>query len=285
MSSRSNRRVIAQQTLDILKSGQYTATDGTTIALGTDIKAALEASRFYNVDDAHTLYAERDLRLQGMQHETEISVFNETTLNAARRLASDEDLDVLCLNFASAKNPGGGFLNGSEAQEESLSRASAIYPTMLKWPEHFDYHRKNINTLYSDRMIYSPGVPVFRDDDDQLLEDPYLTSFITSPAVNRGAMERNQPDDLVKLEAVMFERINKVLAIAVANGHNCLVLGAWGCGVFRNDPKQIAELFARHLDVGGTYHNVFEKIAFAVLDRTGKKHGVDAFKDRFATAE
>jgi hypothetical protein len=63
MSSRSNRRVIAQQTLDILKSGQYTTKNGTTIALGTDIKAALEACRFYNVDDARTLYAERDLRL------------------------------------------------------------------------------------------------------------------------------------------------------------------------------------------------------------------------------
>jgi hypothetical protein len=64
MSSRSNRRVIAQQTLDTLKSGKYTATNGTTIALGTDIKAALEACRFYNVDDARTLYAERDLAIK-----------------------------------------------------------------------------------------------------------------------------------------------------------------------------------------------------------------------------
>lgn len=281
MSSRSNRRVIAQRTLDILERGHYTAPNGAAVQMHFDIKEAIKQSKFYGLDAYDKVFSLRDEKLANIKNTTEFEVFNETTLSAASRLAQSDDLNPLCLNFASAKNPGGGFLGGSEAQEESLARSTGIYPTLTKWPEHYAYHRKNLNTLYSDRMIYSPNVPVFLDDDSNLLDEHYLTSFVTSPAVNLGALKRNQPSDVQEINEVMLERMNKLLAIAVANGHNSLILGAWGCGVFRNDPSNIASLFGQHLLAGGKYHNVFKKVVFAVLDNTKDSHVVGAFEQQF----
>jgi len=59
-----------------------------------------------------------------------------------------------------------------------------------------------------------------------------------------------------------------VLTVALLHGYEHLVLGAWGCGVFRNDPREIAELFADALLQGGRFHKRFATVTFAVLDQT-----------------
>ena len=90
-----------------------------------------------------------------------VEVTAETTLAAARRLGGD----AACLVFASARNPGGGFLTGAQAQEESLARASALHSCRQAAPQFYAVHRQQPDLRYSDRVIYSPSVPVFRDDD------------------------------------------------------------------------------------------------------------------------
>src|SRR5207253_5281746 len=115
-----------------------------------------------------------------------VEVTAETTLSAARRLATT-GARVIALNFASAKNPGGGFLAGSQAQEESLARSSALYACLEPQREFYEHNRALRSALYSDHILFSPGVPVFRDDAGRLLDEPYLVSFITAPAVNAGA--------------------------------------------------------------------------------------------------
>ena len=92
-------------------------------------------------------------------HQTGLHVSHGTTLELARTLVEQYSA-LACLNFASAKNPGGGFLSGSQAQEESLARASGLYATLQTQPEYYDYHRQGSSSLYSDHMIFSPGVPV-----------------------------------------------------------------------------------------------------------------------------
>lgn len=130
--------------------------------------------------------------------------------------------------------------------------------------------------MYTSWAIYSPDVPVFRDDAGTFLEAPWLCSMLTAPAVNAGAVPEHRRREIGR---VMGERIERVLAIAAAHGHDTLVLGAWGCGAFKNDPEEIAELFQRALD--GPFRGVFALVHFAVLDDRGGRT-IGPFARRFA---
>jgi uncharacterized protein (TIGR02452 family) len=145
----------------------------------------------------------------------------------------------------------------------------------------YDFHTSQGDAMYSDYAIYSPDVPVFRDDEGTLLNQPYLCSFLTAPAANaKVVLERNR-GRRDELRQVMDRRIRKILAIAAAHGHEELVLGAWGCGVFGNDSQEVAELFRHALD----YHfrGVFTKIIFAVLDGSEESRFIGPFQRLFAS--
>lgn len=155
-----------------------------------------------------------------------IEITSETTLAAAKWLVVDRQVaQTLCLNFASAKNPGGGFQNGSQAQEESLERASGLYPCIAQMEEMYQYNRSRNTCLYSDYMIYSPKVPLFRDDHDRLLEDPYLVSFVTSPAVNAGVVRERESEKIRLIDRVKCDRIAKIISIAAAHQYRALTIG------------------------------------------------------------
>jgi uncharacterized protein (TIGR02452 family) len=136
--------------------------------------------------------------------------------------------------------------------------------------------------MYSHCAIYSPGVPVIRDDNGRLLDEPIYCAFITAPAVNAGVVLQRNPERRTEIRSTMAERICRVLAIAAAHGHDTLVLGAWGCGVFRNDPQEIAELFRDAL--AGPYQGVFARIVFAVIDRSPDRSPFTVFRDVFREA-
>lgn len=103
------------------------------------------------------------------QLETTISVSNCTTFAAAKSLIDAGYKNPLCLNFASAKNPGGGFLSGSAARERCLARASGLYQSLSSQMTYYDVNRSHTSSLYTNHIIYSPSVPVFRSDDDMLI--------------------------------------------------------------------------------------------------------------------
>jgi uncharacterized protein (TIGR02452 family) len=269
--SRNHNAAIAADTLEILKRGSYIAPSGRTVSIHSDLERSVRASALWTPE------ALRDLEPQMQEFDMTLEVTGETTLEEARRRSSEGA--VLCLNFASAKNPGGGFLGGAQAQEESLARSSGLYPTLTAHPEFYGFHRAQNDLLYSHRMIYSPGVPVFRDDAGELLEEPYLASFIPSAAPNAGAMAINQPASLERVPAVLLERAGLVLRLAAHVGARRLVLGAWGCGVFRNDPETVAGVFAHWLE--GEYAHAFEHVTFAVYDRSKDQATLEAFRRAF----
>lgn len=186
---------------------------------------------------------------------------------------------MFVLNFASARNPGGGFLGGSQAQEESLARSSGLYPCLMAQFALYEFNRGNPSCLYSDWMIYSPGVPVFRNDDGVLLDAPYDATFLTAPAVNAGAVRQNEPDAVGRIDATNRERARKLLWIANHHGHRTLILGAWGCGVFRNDPRAMAGMFADLLH--GEFAGCFDRVVMAVYDRTAGQQVLAAFTQAF----
>lgn len=279
MTSRSNRRVIAEETVAILDRGTYES-GGQSISIQSQQAAAIAGTHLYRPEACETLAA--DLAPPASPHATQFRVDNCTTFAAVRRLLSEGFADPVCLNFASAKNPGGGFLSGSQAQEECLARASSLYATLQTALPYYEVNRAGRTCLYTHHLIYSPQVPVFRDDDDQLLSEPYATSIITSPAVNAGAVKTNEPQNVAQIEPVMRERLAHVLSVAIAHGHDALVLGAWGCGVFRNDPAQVARWMHEALTQDPRFVGAFARVDFAVLDFTKEKHSFESFRRQFA---
>jgi uncharacterized protein (TIGR02452 family) len=193
VNGRTTRAQVARQTLEILDRGFYESRAGQVVRIEGALEAALSGSIHYRPTDFDEVFALRDriMAERGVQTPIEFEVVNETTLSAAGRLAqADDNANPLALNFASAKNPGGGFLKGSQAQEESLARASGLYRCVVQMQAMYEANRRLRSCLYTDNMIYSPQVPVLRDDGDQLLEAPYLVSFVTAPAVNAGVVRR-----------------------------------------------------------------------------------------------
>jgi uncharacterized protein (TIGR02452 family) len=249
--NREARVRIAQETLDIMASGHYTNRRNNLVDISTDLKYAVDNTIHYKPED----FEKKHYTPQACS----IEVTSESTFAATRRLVATEE-NVCCLNFASAKNPGGGFINGAHSQEETLSRASGLYACQINKMEMYKINRAHDSCLYTNHMLFSPLVPVFRDDDDNLLDEHYRVSIITAPAVNAGALKMEEMD---YLPTVMYERIEKLLQLAVAEKQTTLVLGAWGCGVFRNDPKDMAKWFAQHLQ-SEQFNKAFKRVVFAI---------------------
>jgi uncharacterized protein (TIGR02452 family) len=270
---RSDLAGLAEETLAILQAGRYTHHSGRVVDLGKHLRQAKDGTCSYPPEARVPVPA-------FPERPTRIEVVNDSTLEAARRLA-DQGHRVVALNFASAKNPGGGFRTGARAQEESLVRASGLYAMLLGDPM-YDHHRSRNDPMYTTWVIYSPDVPVFRLDEGQLLDEPYFCSFLTSPAVNVGALRQREHRG-EEIRRVMQERVERVLAVAALHGHEVLVLGAWGCGVFQNDPEQIADLF--RLALTGRFRGAFTQVVFAVLDSSGKTQSLGPFERVLGAAQ
>jgi uncharacterized protein (TIGR02452 family) len=218
--------------------------------------------------------------------QTEFELANETTLQGSTRLVESGNYQHIgVLNFASAKNPGGGFLGGAKAQEESLARSSGLYPSLRRCPDYYAFHRQLKTSLYSDWMIFSPHCPILRTDRGEWLEAPFVVSFITSPAPNAGAVRANEHHNLPKIPAAFRERISKLLALALSHECDALILGAWGCGAFRNDPQVVAPIFWEHLGTAGQYWGRFKKVQFSVLDTSKTQNIYNVFAKYFGEME
>ncbi|TXS49210.1 TIGR02452 family protein [Streptomyces sp. t39] len=263
-------RGIARQTEEIVAAGGYRLPGGREVDLGKAVAAALEGTALYGPEPLGAV--------PDTGRATVFEVTGESGTAAARRLASAAPGPVAVLNFASARNPGGGYLNGAQAQEEALCRASALYATLLRAPAYYEHHRADRSPFYSDRVIASPGVPVFRDDRGALLDEPFLAGFLTSPAPNAGVIARRFPDQAHRVPAALAARAERVLETAVVRGYRRLVLGAWGCGVFRNDPAEVAGAFRALLGPDGRFGGHFDEVVFAVLDRTAGAVTLGAFR-------
>jgi uncharacterized protein (TIGR02452 family) len=272
--NRGSLEGIARETVKICGAGEYQTSTGKQISLADDIKRAVKGTVLYSPD---TLPA---IAPKGPLVETRIEVANETAFRGLVKLAARGG-HIACLNFASARNPGGGFLGGTRAQEEALARASALYPCLLAAPGYYARNRANGSAVYLDLVIFSPQVPFFRKDAGDLLEDPLLASVITAPAPNRGAVAQNEPRNLPSVEPALRRRAEMVLHVAQAHGVERLVLGAWGCGVFRNDPARVASIFGALLKPPGRFAGVFGDVLFSVYDRAEPPLTLRAFGNAF----
>ncbi len=254
---------MAKDTLDILAKKYYINENNEKINIENELEISKKETFLFTPEQLSKI---KESPMPEASFETKIETWKCSSLKAILRLAEEENQEkIMCLNFASAKNPGGGFINGAEAQEESLARTSGLYESLLQAWDYYTIHRAMESCFYTDTMIYSPKVPVFRKDKGELLSKPVLCNFITSPAVNAGVVKRQEPERAHEILDAMDLRMDKMLSLALQQGNEVLILGAWGCGVFKNDPKEIAGLFRKYIQ--GKYKNKFKRVVFAVLTK------------------
>jgi uncharacterized protein (TIGR02452 family) len=275
---RSSRAEMARTTLQALDSGGYHNDRNEWVDVKRCLAKAVQSSRGFAPD------ANLSPPLHN-RYESQIEVKSTSTIGALRQLQSEGVTNMACLNFASAKNPGGGFLNGALAQEESLAAASGLYPCLLSQPAYYEINRTCDTCLYTDWIIWSPNVPFLRDDDGAWLDAPFTTGVITAPAPNAGAVHRNEPHRAPEILPTLRQRTHRVLQVATEQGVETLILGAWGCGVFRNDPAQVAGVFAELLRPDGLFGGTFQRIVFAIYDSSPGTPVLNAFQAAFPTSQ
>jgi len=265
MNARTNNVSIAKETLAILKQKYYNSPNGNKINISEALDAAVKGSVLYQNEISFVENESVKLPL--------IEVTPETTAQAAQRLLCIHK-DVVVLNFASARNPGGGFLSGAIAQEEDLCRCSGLYSCLKSKPIFYNENILCDNTYYTDNIIYSPNVPFFRSEHFLFLENPFCVSVITAPAPNIRGM--NNIDEK-QLFDVLSNRISKILKIAAYHNHKNIILGAFGCGAFGNDPLMVAHIFLNSLKM----FNYFGNVCFAIYSNKGDLTNLNAFKKIF----
>lgn len=220
-----------------------------------------------------------------------IVVSGKRSLEAAEYYAK-QGKKTCVLNFASATNPGGGVVHGSSAQEESICRCSTLYPCLNSkylWQNFYSVHREARNPLHNNDCVYTPDVCVFKSDtnfpEPLCKEDWWKANILTCAAPHL----RERPSNVMnpcagnvaakityaELERLLKYRIRRIFEVAASHGNDVFVLGAFGCGAFRNPPEIVARVFN---DIMQDFLCHFESIEYAVFHIDREVANYEAFK-------
>ena len=221
-------------------------------------------------------------------HGQEIRLDDARTFEAAVKLRKEfPDKKIAVLNFASATTPGGGVKNGSAAQEEALCRCSTLYAALDRpflWQQFYLKNRAAHSRLYSDALIYSPGVVICKTDDKapkRLTRGQFVTVDVISCAAPNLRGDAADPSGasaripLRQLYELQLSRARHVFHIAACQRADILVLGAFGCGAFRNDPKTVASAWRTAQTI---YRERFDVIEYAV-PKSASEENHEAFRE------
>jgi uncharacterized protein (TIGR02452 family) len=200
-------------------------------------------------------------------HQTKYVCSGKRSFEAAKDYKGKK---IAVLNFANNHSIGGSPFSAG-AQEESLCRCSTLLPCLEAMNEPFyqkhicQFASKEINYMGNDDLIYTPDVVVFKTDErtDPIypkMMDPsewYKVDVITSAAPQL----RKVRTLTANYNDVIFSRIKKILDVAAKEHAEVLILGAWGCGAFKNDINVVSDTFYSLLK---NYN--FEVVEFALSD-------------------
>jgi len=229
--------------------------------------------------------------VQPKTNKATVVVSGKRSLEAAEVYAK-QGKKVCVLNFASATNPGGGVVNGSSAQEECICRCTTLYPCLNNddlWTSFYAPHRKAANPLYNNDCIYTPNVCVFKSDinfpEPLQKNEWWKVNILTcaapnlrerpSNAINPHAGYKPAKVTTAELEALLTARVRRIFEVAVANENKVLILGAFGCGAFRNPPEIVANVFNKVMQ---DYLGYFDTIEYAVYHTEREVANYEAFK-------
>lgn len=252
---------LAGSALAAITRGRYADTQGRQVDWREPLARARAAKRTLAPDAA------LPTRHGGLVPMPRVEVSNESALSAARRFV-DQGLAPLVLSFANGNRPGGGWLGGALAQEETLCRSTGLFH-VLDGDPMYEHHCRLSGSRFSDWTVLAPGVPVFRDVQGLPLDSPWCVDVISCAAP--CAHEIGQPE----AGELMRQRIQRILAVARAFGYRALVLGAWGCGAYGNDIERTAKDFAAAL--AGDFLGAFADVVFAIPDWSTERRSLAPF--------
>ena len=285
---------LLKETLSIMNRGYYYSDEAKVTLQLT--KAQMQQAYVILPDEIQQMGKSKIRRTIYNQGRCSIECLKMDSLSAARRQYKDymqtfthSDKPVLVLNFASPLKPGGGVWTGAKSQEQDLCHKSSLLLSLESDPskKFYNYHHNLRTYLASDAMIISPQVEIIRDENDELLKnmtDTVAVLTCSAPMVTDDlyGMSNEQYQD------ILFQRIANIFKCAAHFGYDHLVLGAWGCGAFGNDPEVVAGLFYKAMIEsiydGKRIFELFRKIDFAVLDKTPSKQLYRIFR-RYFTSE
>lgn len=211
---------------------------------------------------------------------TEIEIMADNTIDAFFKTEMKEYITIL--NFASYKEPGGKFLQGSTAQEESLCHYSTLFNILSTFSKYYEWNNKNKNNaMYLNRAIYSKDILFINNP---FCSDRYAihryANVITCAAPNWSTASKYNLVDKSTNSETLDSRIKFILKIAsINNAGGTLILGAFGCGVFGQDPIEVASIFKYYLN--GEFKNVFKRVIFAIPNNFHTEN-YNAFKQVFS---
>ncbi|MCI8997082.1 MAG: TIGR02452 family protein [Lachnospiraceae bacterium] len=242
-----------EQLTDIFKDTMYLCNNRRE--LKEDIQRSLAGQSF--IGERERLVLEEKTGKGGI-----VKVTGNRTLEAAREYGGRR---VCVLNFASARNPGGGVTRGASAQEECLCRISTLYPCLNSpaMKEKFYAPHRYLDALYNDDMIYTPDITVFKSDTGtpSMLEekDWYQVDVISCAAPNKKGYQGKLKES--QLQGIFERRLERVALLAASRGCEVLILGAFGCGAFGNYPGTVADAACRIVE---KYRSCFDTLEFAI---------------------
>ena len=243
---------------------------------------SIKKSEFIDYSD-HDAYMESIKPIEFGEGPTNIIIMKGTTVEAIQRYRNEPKL--ASLNFASYKNPGGKFIEGSMAQEESLCHSSNLYNILSSDRCMKEFYKPNKNRtnkcLYEDTLIYTPGVVFDQTPTSQSNIEPIKTrcAVITCAAPNATAAKKYYGVSKKDISLALFWRIHSVLLCARDHKIKTLILGAFGCGVFGNDIVEVANTFSFFLNT--EFRNTFDTVIFAIPELYDGDRSYDIFEDAF----
>jgi len=282
---------VFNETQGAIVRGEYSRPDGPRKFLAS--RAIQEDVDYYSAEEVADLLEHADEKLAAaLGSGGVVSVCERDMIEAAleiqagRNDTDDKDAQpVLVLNFATAFRAGGSTEIGIHAQEGELCRRTTVFASISSTEAH-PFYDANIalgGNLYTNGLLVSPHVEVFREVGYLTMETPVVVAVISSPApyvVNLKGVTDEELFDVLK------ERIQGILAIAAQEGYRYLVLGAWGCDSNGNDPAMVARAFHAALDTplaGSTFANLFNLVTFAVTDDSAGQPNLTAFRNEFGS--
>lgn len=270
--------------MKILKQGYYEK-DGRKIQLKLSAKQR-EEIQVYLPDDLKTICSNTDFKPTttesgGCIHSCE----NIDSYALAQKRVAEGVAKVLVLNLASPVHPGGGVRRGARAQEEDLCRKSSLLLSLESKTarRYYDYNKSLHSFMGSDALMLTPSVEIIKDENGVLLDDTVIVSVLTCAAPKVSGGKEGMTETAYR--QLVYNRIVGMLKSAAFFGYRNLILGAWGCGAYGNDASVISDLFRRalnELDYNGFKESdLFDRIDFAVLDRTPSQFNYKQFKRNF----